>query len=268
MASYRFVQCDVFTDRPLAGNALAVFTDARGLDDAAMGAIARETNLSETTFVLPPEASGAFRIRIFTPARELPFAGHPLIGTAVVLGRTLPMDSLVLETGAGPITMTLGRDAGEVSRATMEQPEPRFSMHPQGDALCAALGLAPRPVPVGDNGIRTGLVGLTDGERIDRIAPDQGALAAVGELETLTVFADSGGDTVRSRVFAPWSGVAEDPGTGSAAGPLAAHLGRAVTIVQGVEIGRPSVIVAVAGDGRPPRVGGAVRLVARGSYSL
>src|SRR4051812_7886910 len=105
VASFRFVQCDVFTDRPLTGNALAVFTNAGGLDDATMAAIARETNLSETTFVLPPQSGGDFRVRIFTPGAELPLAGHPLIGTAVVLGRAVPVDRLVFETGVGPITL-------------------------------------------------------------------------------------------------------------------------------------------------------------------
>jgi trans-2,3-dihydro-3-hydroxyanthranilate isomerase len=265
--SFRFVQCDVFSDRPLSGNALAVFTNAGGLEDATMAAIARETNLSETTFVLPPEAGGDFRVRIFTPRAELPLAGHPLIGTAVVLGRALPVDRLVLETGVGPIALHLGREAGEVSRAVMEQPEPRFAMHPDCEAVCAALRLPSRPVPVGDNGVRTGLVALRAGERIEEVAPDLSALTAVEGLDTLSVFAD-GGDVLRVRVFAPWVGVPEDPGTGVAAGPLAAHLGRAVTILQGVEIGRPSVIDVAAGDGRAPRVGGAVTLVARGTYVL
>lgn len=267
VASFRFVQCDVFTDRPLAGNALAVFTNAAGLDDAAMQAVARETNLSETTFVLPPEAGGDFRVRIFTPVAELPLAGHPLIGTAVVLGRALPMGRLVLETGAGPIGLDLERRSGEVSGAVMEQPEPRFSRHPDAAALCAALGIAPRDVPVGDNGVRTGLVALRGDEPIGDVAPDLGALRTVGGLDTVSVFADEG-DVIRVRVFAPWVGVPEDPGTGVAAGPLGALLGRAITILQGVEIGRPSVIDVVAGDGRPPRVGGSVALVARGSYVL
>jgi trans-2,3-dihydro-3-hydroxyanthranilate isomerase len=257
----------VFSDRPLAGNALAVFTNAAGLDDGTMAAIARETNLSETTFVLPPQAGGDFRVRIFTPAAELPLAGHPLIGTAVVLGRALPMDRLVLETGVGLIPVHLARRTGDVSGAVMEQPEPRFAMHPDGDAVCAALRLPPRAVPVGDNGVRTGLVALRGDERIEEVSPDLSALAAVEGLDTASVFAE-GDDVVRARVFAPWVGVPEDPGTGVAAGPLGAHLGRAVTILQGVEIGRPSVIEVTAGDGLPPRVGGAVTLVARGTYVL
>ncbi|MDX6553552.1 MAG: trans-2,3-dihydro-3-hydroxyanthranilate isomerase [Gaiellales bacterium] len=267
MPSFRFVQCDVFSDRPFSGNALAVFTNAGGLDDRTMAAIARETNLSETVFVLPSQAGGDFRARIFTPGSELPFAGHPLIGTAVVLGRALPLDRLVLETGVGHIALHLEREAGEISRAVMEQPEPRFSMHPAADALCAALRLEPRPVPVGDNGVRTALIPLTGEERIGELSPDLTAVSAIEGLDTVSVFADEG-DVVRARVFAPWVGVPEDPGTGSAAGTLAAHLGRPVTILQGVEIGRPSTIDVVAGDGRPPRVGGAVTLVARGTYVL
>jgi trans-2,3-dihydro-3-hydroxyanthranilate isomerase len=149
----------------------------------------------------------------------------------------------------------------------MEQPEPAFSMHPAAAQVCAALGLPPRDVPVGDNGVRTGLVALSDGERIEALEPDMHALMAIEGLETLSVFA-GGRDPIRVRVFAPWVGVPEDPGTGVAAGPLGVHLGRPVTVLQGVEIGRPSVIDVVAGDGRPPRVGGAVTLVARGTYVL
>lgn len=232
-----------------------------------MAALARETNLSETTFVLPPQDGGDFRVRIFTPGAELPLAGHPLIGTAVVLGRALPMGRLVLESGVGPIALELEREKGEVSRAVMQQPEPAFSMHPAAAQICAALGLAPRDVPVGDNGVRTGLVALSEGERIEALEPDMHALLAIEGLDTLSVFSDRG-DPIRVRVFAPWVGVPEDPGTGVAAGPLGAHLARPLTILQGVEIGRPSVIDVVAGDGRPPRVGGAVTLVARGTYVL
>src|SRR5581483_8238832 len=122
------------------GNALCVFTDARGLDGDRMQAIARETNLSETTFVLPPEAGGDFRVRIFTPACELPFAGHPLIGTAVVLGRSLPLDRLVLETGVGPVHLDLERAGGAASRAVMRQPCPTFAELAGGGRLREALG--------------------------------------------------------------------------------------------------------------------------------
>src|SRR6187200_752878 len=110
MASYRYVVADVFTDTPLAGNQLAVFTDARGLDDPTMQRLARETNLSETVFVLPSEAEGHVRIRIFTPATELPFAGHPVLGTAFVLAAPMQLGVIVLATRAGDVPIVLDRD--------------------------------------------------------------------------------------------------------------------------------------------------------------
>jgi trans-2,3-dihydro-3-hydroxyanthranilate isomerase len=274
--SYRFTQCDVFTERPLQGNALAVFTDARGLSDGELAALARETNLSETTFVLPPSAGGDFRVRIFTPARELPFAGHPLIGTAVVVGRSLAIDRLALETGIGVVLLDLVREGGATVAAWMEQPEPLFGTAPDEDAaaVAAALGLSPRPLVIGANGVRVGLVEATADE-LAALAPDHHALARVPGLDLVSVYAppDDGAE-VRVRVFAPWVGVAEDPGTGVAAGPLAEHLverglvaAGELTIRQGVEIGRPSLIAVRAGEG-PPRVGGAVAVVARGTYTL
>jgi trans-2,3-dihydro-3-hydroxyanthranilate isomerase len=277
MTAYRFVLCDVFTRRPLAGNALAVFTDARGMADETMQAVARETNLSETTFVLPARSAGSLRVRIFTPARELPFAGHPLIGTAAVAGRSVPLERLVLETGVGPIAVELEREGAEVVGATMEQPEPAFSDLAEGQAreLAAALGLDPRAAVVADNGLHTAIVAADSLEQLSSLGPDARRLGRLRGFDTCAVYApppDEG--EVRVRVFAPGAGVAEDPGTGSAAGPLAEHLVRRglrpagqVSILQGVEIGRPSRIEVVAGLG-PPRVGGAVAFVARGSFSL
>jgi trans-2,3-dihydro-3-hydroxyanthranilate isomerase len=267
MPAYRFVQCDVFSSRPLAGNALCVFTDARGLDDRSMQRIARETNLSETTFVTPAERSeGHARVRIFTPGREMPFAGHPVIGTAAVLGHVLPFDRLTLVTGVGPLEVELEKDGDSLGRATMQQLEPVFTEHPSADAVCAALGIPARRVSVGDNGIAASVTELDNLHQLESLEPDLTALARAGGSDTVLVYVD--GDPVRTRVFCPAAGVPEDPGTGSAAGVLAAHLGRSVDILQGVEIGRPSEIRAVAGDGLPPRVGGTVTAVARGHYSL
>ncbi len=266
MGSHRFVVCDVFTSVPLAGNALAVFTDARDLDGGRMQAVARETNLSETTFVLPPVGDGDFRVRIFTPGCELPFAGHPLIGTAVVLGRSLPLDRLVLETGVGPVAVDLESAGGVRSRAVLHQPPPTFAALDDGGRLAQALGLPPAPVVVGDNGLRAALLAAPNLAALASLNPDPVAMAAIAGLSTAAVYVD--GDPVRVRVFAPWVGVPEDPGTGSAAGPLAVHLGRSIRILQGVEIGRPSEIDVELGDDGAPRVGGAVTLVARGSYEL
>lgn len=268
MGRYSYVICDVFTAQPLAGNALCVFTDARGLDAVAMQRLARETNLSETTFVFPAgDAEGDVAVRIFTPAAELPFAGHPLIGTAAVLGGSLPFERLTLATGSGPIAIDLDRRDGRVRGATMVQPQPLFDALAEAPALCAALGLSDRAVAVADNGTRTALVEATADE-LAGLAPDLAALGRVGGASTCLVYADDGGETVRARVFAPWEGIAEDPGTGSAAGPLAAHLGRSISILQGVEMGRPCEIeVELPEDGRP-RVTGAVTVVGRGYYVL
>jgi trans-2,3-dihydro-3-hydroxyanthranilate isomerase len=273
MATYRFVQCDVFAARALEGNALAVFTDARGLDAATMQRLARETNLSETTFVLPPEGRGDFRVRVFTPELELPFAGHPLIGTAAVLGRSLPLDRLAFETGVGMLPLELEREGGHVTGAVLEQPEPSFAPLVDPGPLLAALELRARPVTLASNGLRFALVPVDSAEELARLAPEPARLRAALDVVGVSVYA-AGEDPVRVRVFVPSAGVAEDPGTGSAAGPLGELLVREghrapgrIELLQGVEIGRPSTIEVVAGHGRP-RVGGAVTLVARGSYVL
>src|SRR6266550_1873458 len=124
MQTYRYVVVDVFTDRPLAGNQLAVFTDARGLEDETMQALAKEMNYSESTFVLPAEEGGHARMRIFTPVQELPFAGHPTLGTAFVLGGPLQLQEIRLETRAGIVPVRLERDESRIVFGRMEQPAP------------------------------------------------------------------------------------------------------------------------------------------------
>src|SRR5256714_2137979 len=126
MRSLRYVLVDVFTDTPLQGNQLAVFTDARALDDAAMQALAKETNLSETVFVLPPEGDGEVRIRIFTPETELPFAGHPVLGSAFVLGQPLQRTVIRLETGVGVIPVELEREGARIVFGRMQQRVPTW----------------------------------------------------------------------------------------------------------------------------------------------
>src|SRR5438874_9207693 len=125
-AARRYVVVDVFTDTPLEGNALAVFTDGRGLSSNAMQRLARELNLSESVFVLPPEDGGDARIRIFTPAHELPFAGHPVLGSAVVVGEPLAGDLVRLETGLGIVPVELRREGGRVVSGRMQQPIPTW----------------------------------------------------------------------------------------------------------------------------------------------
>src|SRR5690348_1233613 len=130
MTTLRYVIADVFTDTPLEGNPLAVFTDARALDDATMQRLAKETNLSETVFVLPPEEGGHARIRIFTPVKELQFAGHPTLGSAFVLGGPLQADEILLETARGIVAVALEREGPRLVFGRMTQPIPSFELLP------------------------------------------------------------------------------------------------------------------------------------------
>src|SRR3989440_1748255 len=141
MPTLRYVVADVFTDRPLAGNQLAVFTDGRGVDDATMQALAREMNVSETVFVLPPSDGGHARIRIFTPVAELPFAGHPVLGSAFVLGAPLQLGEIRLETGAGIVPVTLEREGARIVFGWMQQPIPEFEPFAQAEELQELLGV-------------------------------------------------------------------------------------------------------------------------------
>src|SRR5436190_24272354 len=124
MGSYRYVVCDVFTDTPLAGNQVAVFTDARDIPEGQLQPLAREMNYSESTFVYPPEGDGTIRMRIFTPFDELPFAGHPTLGTAFVIGAPLQLDEIRIETGRGILPVRLEREGPRIVFGRMEQPLP------------------------------------------------------------------------------------------------------------------------------------------------
>ena len=268
---YRFVQVDVFTERVFGGNPLAVVFDAADLGDAEMQAIAREMNCSETTFLLPPTRPDcAARVRIFTPARELPFAGHPTIGTAWVLAteKRLPPDGLRfnLEEGIGPVEVTLEGEPTRPSFLWMRHGEARFGPAlPDRVGFARALGLAEsdllagQPVRTGSTGNTFLYIPLRDRDTVDRARLDVPALlAAQGEGPNLGVFVfapdpDPRAGAVYSRMFAPHtSGVPEDPATGSASGPLGAYLverglvapAETVDIVseQGTRMGRQSFI--------------------------
>jgi trans-2,3-dihydro-3-hydroxyanthranilate isomerase len=271
--------CDVFTDRPLAGNALAVFTAADGLDGATMQALARETNLSESAFVLQSAAADA-AIRIFTPTMELPFAGHPTLGTAFVLAAPTNRNVVNLETGRGIVTVRLTREPGRPAFGWMTQPLPRIEPYGETATLLAALGV-PRsklPVDLYDNGPHYVYVELDTPEEIAALTPDLARLASLGST-AFSVFSREGPGW-KCRVFAPGEGIAEDPATGAAAGPLAVHLarhgriafGEEIVIEQGVEIGRPSTLHARARGARDRlesvEVGGYAVLVGRGTFSL
>jgi trans-2,3-dihydro-3-hydroxyanthranilate isomerase len=279
--TFRYVVADVFTDTPLEGNALAVFTDGRGLDDEEMQRLARELNLSETVFVLPPEIGGHARIRIFTPSVELPFAGHPTLGSAFVLGGPLQVLEIRLETVRGIVPVALERDQGRIVFGRMVQPLPTWKPYGDAEALLAAIGLERSELPVEhyDNGAQFVYVGLGSVEELAALRPDVSALTDLSGLLGVYCFAGEGTQW-RSRMFAPGGGVAEDPATGSAAGPLAVHLarhgrigfGQEIEITQGVEIGRPSTLFARA-DGTAEQlerveVGGSAVLVARGEFRL
>jgi trans-2,3-dihydro-3-hydroxyanthranilate isomerase len=278
---FRYVVCDVFTDTPLEGNQLAVFTDARDLDPLTMQALAREMNISETVFVLPPQAGDAdARIRIFTPRAELPFAGHPTLGSAFVLGGPLQKIVIRLETGAGVVPVELERQGAEIVFGWMEQPLPRWKSFDRGGELFAALGVPGSGLPLEayTNGPTFVYVELESGDAVAALAPDLQALVEILE-DGVSCFARTDGG-FKVRMFAPADGVPEDPATGSAAGPLAVHLARhgriawgdEITISQGAELLRPSTLYARAeGDrDRVDRVlvGGSAKIVARGEFTL
>jgi trans-2,3-dihydro-3-hydroxyanthranilate isomerase len=281
-ATVRFNIVDVFTDRPLAGNQLAVFTDARGLTSEHMQQLARELNFSESTFVLPPEQGGHARIRIFTPERELPFAGHPTLGTAFVLGGPMQLGLVRLETGSGVVPVALERDGARIVFGRMEQPIPTWEPFPQGRALIEALGasvsVGSLPVELYDNGVRHVYVGLDRADRVSELEPDLVRLKEFGEIG-INCFAAEG-DQVKTRCFVPSMGVPEDPATGSAAGPLAVHLARhgvihwggQIEISQGDEIGRPSKLFAQACGSvdaiEKVEVGGSAVVVAAGEFRV
>jgi trans-2,3-dihydro-3-hydroxyanthranilate isomerase len=270
---------DVFTDKPLCGNPVAVFLDAEHLSAELMQRIGQEMHLSETTFVLPPKDGGDARVRIFTPVNELPFAGHPMLGTAVVLGGLRGGDRLVLETAMGPIPFDLSRD-GDAVTASVRLPIPTWEAYPATGELLAALGLdgSTLPVEVYRNGPRHVYVGLDSVAALSAVEPDQRALARHPDV-AVNCFAGEGRHW-RMRMFSPAYGVAEDAATGSAAGPLALHLARHglagfgewLEILQGVEIGRPSLMRAKVterdGELRAVEVAGSAVVVARGSFDI
>jgi len=279
---FRYVIADVFTDEPLAGNPVAVFTDGRDLSEVDMQAIARETNLSETVFVLPATTEDAdVRIRIFTPAVELPFAGHPTLGSAFVLGGPLQKIVIRLETGAGVVPVTLEREGPKIVFGRMEQPVPAWEAVDDPSSLFEALGVEGSSLPVVRYALGPGhvYIALDSPEAVQRLSPDIGALAAATP-DGANCFAHVDGNRWKTRMFAPNHGVNEDPATGSAAGPLAIHLarhgripfGEEIEISQGAEINRPSTIYAtVEGEGdRIDRVevGGSAVLVARGEFGF
>ncbi len=293
MPSYSFFQTDVFTSQPLGGNPLEVFPDASSLDSELMQKIAREMNLSETTFVFPPDKSDAdFKVRIFTPGREIPFGGHPTIGTADVLKQAgvlpTPLDSVTFEMGVGNVSVSW-----ENGIAFMQQPLPEFqpplaSLHTLETTLSEASGaLETRlPVQVVTTGFPALLVPLSRLDSLQALALNQAALKEVlGAVDMLYAFCletESVETQVHARGFAPFIGIPEDPATGSVAGALGAYLlehlvfgegdSLSIRIEQGLEMGRPSRIeveTKKTGDEfTSVRVGGQSALVIEGVLKL
>src|SRR5262245_49348478 len=287
--NHRFSWLDVFAERPLAGNGLAVVDDADGVADETMLAVAQEMRLSETTFVQSSDVEVAdYRNRIWDPHEELPFAGHPSLGTAVAVARWRGLEeaSFVQQTGAGlqPIEV---RSEGENWRAEMVQNQAEFGTELDVEALMHAIGLNPAEAhqdlapQVVSTGLPTAVVPLSEPDSLDRAKPDYAAIDAAlagaepraGEAPNLyLVWTDTGSGEARARMFASLVPGGEDPATGSAAGPLGAYLAERaglerVRVRQGEQMGRPSVLDVETTDG-VPRVGGGVIPVIDGEVSL
>lgn len=276
-----FTIVDVFTDTPLQGNQLGVFTDARALSPGQMQALAKELGFSECAFVLPAEQGGHARLRIFTPFEELPFAGHPVLGAAVVLASPLQLGVVNIETTASTIPVFLEREGARIRFGRMMQPAPAIHEYDRVGGLLMSLGVkrSIHPVEVYVNGPRHVLVSLSRAEEVAALVPDMVRVAAVAGDACVSCFAHDG-THVKTRMFAPGMGVDEDPATGSAAGTIALHLarhgaigwGEEIEISQGEEIGRRSTLIAKATGGpegvTSMEVGGSARIVARGEFSL
>lgn len=253
----RYIVLDVFTDRPFGGNQLAVIPDATALPESHLQRIAREFNFSETTFVYPPaDPAHTARVRIFTPMSEIPFAGHPTIGTAVALAQAGHGPDMVLELGIGPIhahaSATKARFTTSAPLETLHQPDPAL--------VANALGLFPadlkmdiHPPVMASLGLAFTFTELTDRGALSRCLPDTAAFReGRARYDSALDFAQMAytreDDTIHARMFAPLDNVPEDPATGSAAATLAALLaqleGRDLTLNlhQGVDMGRPSLI--------------------------
>jgi trans-2,3-dihydro-3-hydroxyanthranilate isomerase len=290
---FEFVTVDVFTDRRFGGNPLAVFPDALGLTAPQMQAIAGEFNLSETTFVLPAkDPAHTAEVRIFTPKSEMPFAGHPNVGTAFVLASRNPgCERLVFEEKAGLVPLDILSEAGDITGARLTAPQPlmRGAEYPV-DAVAAACGIEPGDIETGNHHPCAAGCGATfvfaevetrKALAAARPSTDHFARHFASNVGIHLYLRDGGEVDIRARMFAPLAGVPEDPATGSAnialAGLLASlrpepDLSLRLRIVQGVEMGRPSLMDASAEkrDGRvvETRIGGRCVPVMRGTIEV
>jgi len=302
----KFYQADVFTDMPFGGNPVAVVPDALGLSNRELQQIAREMNHSETVFVFPPtDSAAAAKIRIFTPTREIPFAGHPVLGTFFVLGKLdrLPLKEPITrvchECSIGVFPVELHVLKGEILRVVMSQPKPQFlgAVEPMKDLfeVATALGLSKDlitrtklPVEVVSTGLPVLIVPVRTLTAVRSIVPDIVAIndlcaryGAEGIMVFTTVTVEEFSD-VHTRMFAPSIGILEDPATGSASGALGAYLvhngvvevGPTTEIIaeQGYEIERPSrIVIQVESDDdaiQEVKVGGQVVMMAEGTLTF
>jgi trans-2,3-dihydro-3-hydroxyanthranilate isomerase len=294
---HHFVMADVFTETMFGGNQLAVFPDARGLSDRVMQAIAREFNFSETTFVLPPQdPRHTYCVRIFTPSRELAFAGHPTVGTAAVLAHLDLLElrdgtaSCVLEEKAGPVAVEVRVGPSTIyAKFAVDRELEAAAERPARSAVAAVLSLPEDAVVdawFASLGLPFCFAHLKDREATDRAAIDRAAWTehlAMAWAPDVFLFSGSleSGSRLYARMFAPGVGIVEDPATGSASATLAGVLARRAperdgtliwTIEQGVAMGRPSLIEASAEkrDGRTTKVmvGGSTVIVGGGSLNV
>lgn len=302
----KFYQADVFTDVAFGGNPVAVIPDAEGLTDLELQQVAREMNLSETVFVFPPsDPAAVVKIRIFTPTQEIPFAGHPVIGTFFVLGMTTrlelrePVTRVLQECNLGLFPVELHARNGTILRVVMSQPKPQFLdvIDNRDDlfSIAKALGVAKqqitdtrRPVQVVSTGLPVMIVPMRTLTAVRSIIPDVSAVAALCQqygangmmvYSTMTVEQQA---TVHTRMFAPLIGIIEDPATGSASGALGAYLvqngvvevGPMTEIVaeQGYEIERPSrILIQVESEDdaiQEVKVGGQAVMVVEGTLTF
>jgi trans-2,3-dihydro-3-hydroxyanthranilate isomerase len=299
---HRFITADVFTDRTFGGNPLAVLTDARRLAPTRMQQVAREFNLSETVFVLPPDdRAHTRRLRIFTPARELPFAGHPTVGTALVLAATGALElngdatRITFEEGAGPVPVTIRAVDGQPVFAELTAPEPpAVRAAPPAGEIAAMLSLTPAELRTtaglpefASCGLPFLIVEVASAAALGQARLDRAVwrrlLADAWSKEVYVLTRDAAGldADFRARLFAPAAGIEEDPATGAAAAALGGWLGLRETpadatsrhlIAQGHEIGRPSrleiEVEKRAGEVVAVRVGGGAVLVSEGTIEV
>jgi trans-2,3-dihydro-3-hydroxyanthranilate isomerase len=287
---------DVFAEQPYSGNQLAVFMDGAQYSDAAMQTLAKEMNYSETTFILPQDRmTGHYPVRIFTPAAELPFAGHPTLGTTFIIARELlrtPAQEIVLDLKAGAVPVRLSYDAaGQIERVTMQQLPPAFGQTLDAATAARFLGLPedaidPRyPVQEVSAGMYYLIVPLRDLAAIRAIRVDPAQVAAAlesFEAKVVLTFCPQTYEPqnqLNARVFVHHYGIPEDPATGGANGPLLAYLlhhrylgspSIDIRVEQGYEIGRKSILYLtgqIADDAYQIHIGGKVQHIARGQLS-